>query len=182
MIKVILISGKAEHGKTAVANILESILNNKGYRVVRFAFADYLKFIAEKYFRWNGKKNFSGRELLQRLGTNVVRKNHPNFWADIGLNFALAFSTEFDYMIVDDCRFENEINVFSRFSTPSLSIRVNRFSSNGMPYENSLTEEQRNHESERNLDNYYFDIYVLNCGTLHDLEKEINKSSFIREF
>ena len=56
MAKIILISGKGEHGKTTTANFIKQKLElffDK--RVVIVSFASYLKFVCEKYFGWKEK-------------------------------------------------------------------------------------------------------------------------------
>jgi hypothetical protein len=40
-------------------------------------------------------------------------------------------------------------------------------------FDNGLTEAQKNHPSEVDMDNYPFDYKILNEGTLEDLRQEI---------
>ena len=81
MKKLILISGKAENGKTLTANILQDNLESLGYKVVITRYAYYLKDLAVRYCGWDGKKDNNGRELLQQLGTDIIRQklNKPMF-------------------------------------------------------------------------------------------------------
>src|SRR5574344_993854 len=113
--KIILISGKAEAGKTTTANMIKDILE---------------------------KKDKAGRSLLQYWGTDVVRKKDPNFWVMASIDLANVIKDEFDYMIVDDCRFPNEIDLWKCLTAyPVLTIRVIR-----PGHENMLTLEQRRSE------------------------------------
>ena len=57
-IKVILLSGKAESGKTSVAKILKKKLEQENKKVLLVNFADYLKFVSQKYLGWNGIKGY----------------------------------------------------------------------------------------------------------------------------
>lgn len=82
MAKIILISGKAEHGKTATARIIKERLESEGKTVTIVPFASYLKFVCKEYFGWNGKKDLDGRKILQHVGTDVVRKKDPDFWVE----------------------------------------------------------------------------------------------------
>ena len=160
MSKLILISGKAEHGKTLLANIMKKKLEIAGKRVLLFSFAAYLKFICKQYYGWDGKKDEKGRTLLQHLGTDVVRKKNPDYWVKTIYEFIETFEDEFDFFIADDVRFENEIEYFRNIGIIDfLSIRIER-----EDFENSLTEEQKNHLSETSLDNYPFDLFLL-CET-----------------
>jgi hypothetical protein len=175
MKSAIFISGKAEAGKTTVANMLKSRLELKGRRVALVSFADYLKYVAKKYFNWSGAKDQSGRELLQKLGTDMVRSRQPDFWANTVARFIRVFCNDFDYFISDDTRFIEEINCLKSYYLPSMSIRVKR-----IDFENTLTPEQRLHPSETSLDNYQFNYVIESKSGLENLEKKVDK--FIEEY
>lgn len=175
MAKIILLSAKAEHGKTEVAKILRNFLENKGFRVTFAPFASYLKFICKEHYGWNGKKDEQGRSILQHVGTNVIRKRRPDFWVNTTLQFIDAFEEEFDYFISDDVRFDNEVNGVRNSRFESIAIKVNRLN-----FENSLTEEQRQHPSETALDDFDgFDYYVESESGKHNLETAILKGIFL---
>lgn len=166
---IILVSGKAEAGKTLASNIIKKNLEKEGKKVLILSFAGYLKFIAKEYFGWNGKKDQEGRTLLQYLGTNVVRKKNPDFWAKTIYDLIYTFEDEFDYFILDDTRFENEIDYFhERDPFSYVSIRVNR-----VDFENSLSPDQRLHPSETSLDGRQMDIELYSLSGRDNLENEI---------
>lgn len=177
MAKIILISGKAENGKTEVAKILRSFLENKGFRVTFTPFASYLKFICKEHYGWNGKKDEVGRSILQHVGTNVIRKRRPDFWVNTTLQFIDAFEEEFDFFIADDVRFKNEIDATKGSGFESISIRVERLN-----FENSLNEEQRQHLSETALDKFDdFDYYVESESGKENLNLAILKGIFLSD-
>ena len=64
--KVIGIAGKAESGKSSFASILKEELEGQGKKVLLINYGDFVKFIAEKYYNWNGEKDVNGRALLQK--------------------------------------------------------------------------------------------------------------------
>lgn len=163
---VILISGKAEHGKSTTAGIVKRILEERGYKVAKIAFADYVKQTAQLLFGWNGAKDEAGRALLQWWGTDTVRAKDENFWVDTAIRLIGMISDMYDFVLIDDVRFDNEI---SRVATafPACSVRVSRPN-----HENCLTAEQRKHPSETALDDYPFDIY-LTAQTVPELEEQI---------
>lgn len=166
---IVLLSGKAEAGKTLASNIIKENLEKEGKRVLILSFAGYLKFIAKEYFGWNGKKDREGRTLLQYLGTNVVRKKNPDFWVKTVYDLIYTFEDEFDYFILDDTRFPNEIDYFHKRDPLSyVSVRINRLN-----FENSLNEEQRNHLSETGLDSREMDIEIYSSSGRDNLENEI---------
>ena len=80
--KVILISGKAQNGKDTVASMLRYYLTNDDQRVLVTHYADLLKYICYNYFEWDGNKNEKGRQMLQYVGTDVIRKQNPTLWVD----------------------------------------------------------------------------------------------------
>ena len=172
---IILISGKAGHGKTTFANLLEKELVANERSVLRIAFADYLKYICTKYYGWDGVKNESGRKILQHIGTDVVRARDSNFWADIVARLINALDEEYDYYIIDDVRFPNEIESFPFES--SLHIRLERYVNEKERYINPLmTEEELTHISEVALDDYAPDIFIVNFNdNLKLLQESANK-------
>lgn len=177
MSKIILISGKAQHGKTEVAKILRSFLEHRKFRVTLIPFASYLKFVCKEHYNWDEKKDEEGRSILQYVGTDVIRKKRPDFWVNVVMHFIDAFEDEFDYFIIDDVRFINEIDFTEDSRFDSISIRVERLN-----FENSLTEEQRLHESETGLDNYKnFDCHIKSESGRDNLEQQIIKKIFLSE-
>ena len=164
MIKFICISGKAQHGKDTTASILYNQLTESGKKVVLVHYADLLKFICKEYFGWNGEKDDTGRTLLQKVGTDVIRKQEPDYWVDFILKIVSFFNNEWDYIIIPDTRFPNELNKITENGYHLIHIRVIR-----PEFESSLTVEQQQHISEIALDNVEPDIEVFNRGTIEEL-------------
>ena len=169
MKKIILISGKAENGKTTLANILKEKLESYGNKVIITRYALYLKEIAKKYCNWDGNKDKAGRELLQKLGTDVIRQklNKPLFHVGRICEDIEITQDYYDYVIIDDVRYENEVYYpITMFGKDEVyTIRVNRYDKlNGerVPFINSLTDEQKEHISETSLDNFSFDYCCTN--------------------
>ena len=175
MKKVILISGKAEHGKTTAANQIKKTLEEYGYKVVITRYAKYLKEIAAEYCGWDGNKDEAGRTLLQQLGTDIIRKrlNKPEFHVDRVCEDIEIASDYVDYVIIDDARYPNEIYYpLAKFGKEKVfTYRVNRTTEDGRPFSNSLTEEQKKHISETSLDNFNFDL-SLDLSSLEEAKEK----------
>jgi len=152
---IILISGKAESGKDLAATLLKIELQKQGKRVLIMAYANQLKFICKKYFGWDGEKDIKGRTLLQYIGTEKVRSKNKNFWVDSVIEFVKVFEDDFDYVLIPDCRFIQEIERWKETDFDYISLRIERLN-----YENNLTPEQRSHSSETSLDDFEFDYYI----------------------
>jgi len=168
--QILGISGKAESGKDTTALFLKQKLENLGKRVLIIHYADYLKTICREWFGWDGNKDEKGREILQRIGTNIVRNQDPYFWVEsVGRTLSM-FSDYWDYVLIPDTRFLSEIFYWSKKDIPILVIRVNREG-----FENCLTEKQRRHSSETELDSYKFDYVINSDEGLDKLELEVDK-------
>jgi hypothetical protein len=168
-LRIITISGKAKAGKDTTANFMKEILESKGNKVLIIHFADYLKFVCEKYHGWDGKKDEKGRELLQQVGTNIGRARNPGMWTRVAGEYIAAFGQDYDYVLIPDTRFPDEIEYFKRKYPDTLAIKVNR----GIFFDNGLTLEQKSHESECALDNFEFDSYLINTFDFNFLKQEV---------
>lgn len=183
--KIILLSGKAESGKTTAANIIKKALEQQGERVAITPYGQLVKDLCKMLYGWNGQKDEAGRQLLQYIGTDVIRKERPNYWVDHIIDLASILYDEFDTFIVDDCRFPNEIEKWEYFVERMTIckewysryygvfwIRIDRPN-----YENHLTPEQRLHPSETALDHY---TGIRECPCI--MKAGINNSEGLDEF
>ena len=151
--KILTISAKAQHGKDFTATILKELFEDMGKNVLIMHYADYLKYICKTVYNWDGNKDEKGRSILQYVGTDKARKNNPNTWVNVINETLLAIGEDFDIVIIPDTRFPNEINKMKEYGWDVISIHCKR-----LMFENTLTKEQRMHESETALDNFEFDI------------------------
>ena len=163
--KIVLISGKAQHGKDTVAKILREHLISDGKRVLVTHYGDLLKYICTQYFDWDGKKDERGRHLLQYIGTDVIRKKNPDLWVNFVAMILRYFHENWDYVIIPDCRFPNEITGLTDKGFDVVHVRVVR-----NDFTSALTAEQLKHPSETALDGVEPDHYIYNDGSLDDLD------------
>ena len=70
---IYIIGGKARSGKDTFANILEKELEKKGKKTVQIKITDTLYRYIEKYFKYDLVKNEKPRELLQKLGIELIK-------------------------------------------------------------------------------------------------------------
>ena len=168
--KVVLISGKAQNGKDTFASILNEQLKNDGKRVLITHYADLLKYICRNYFGWDGNKDERGRQMLQYVGTDVIRKQNPSLWVDFVAMMLGYFHENWDYVIIPDCRFPNEVSTMVDNGFDVVHVRITR-----PDFISPLTEEQQKHPSEIALDDTAPDYYIENKGTLKDLEATTSK-------
>ena len=159
MTKFVCFSGHAQNGKDTSAAIMSEELIGRGRSVIIVHYADLLKYICKNFFGWNGIKDIVGRSLLQHVGTERVRKQDPNFWVDFVVKVVSLFPDEWDYVLIPDVRFPNEINGICDAGFPVSHIRVVREN-----FISPLTEEQRKHVSETALDNIEPDYWLYNSS------------------
>ena len=171
-LKVLCVSGKAQHGKDTTANYIKQIMEENGKRVLIAHYADLLKYICKTFFGWDGQKDEKGRSLLQYVGTGVVRKENPDMWVNFIIDMCRYFGDNWDYVVIPDCRFPNELNRFHEEGFNTRLIRINRPN-----FDNGLTEEQKQHASETAMDDFKPDVLFVNDGTLEDLYEKVEKWS-----
>lgn len=163
--RVILISGKAGHGKDTAAGFLKDALEADGYSVLIAHYGDLLKYICRTFFDWDGKKDKLGRTLLQKVGTDTIRMQCPDYWVSFLVNIMTFFPNEWDYVLVPDCRFPNEVEYIRRAGFDVIHLRIIREG-----FASPLTLGQQTHLSETALDHVPADYYIRNGGSLADLQ------------
>ena len=168
--KVICISAKAQHGKDTVASFMKECLEAKGKRVLVTHYADLLKYICKTFFNWDGQKDEKGRTLLQQVGTESIRSQDENYWVAFVADMLYFFGDRWDYVLIPDTRFPNEIDYLKDAGFEVLYIRVIREN-----FETSLTEEQQKHPSETALDEYEADVILYNDSTLENLKFSVER-------
>lgn len=168
--KILAISGHAQNGKDTVAGLLKDSLKADGKRVLVAHYADLLKYMCRTFFDWDGNKDEKGRHILQYVGTDIIRKQAPDFWVDFISSVLTYFNENWDYVLIPDTRFPNEINKLISNSFDVIHIRVVRPN-----FKSPLTEEQQKHPSETALDNVNPDFYIYNEGSMEELRVKINE-------
>lgn len=150
--------------------MLSEKLELEGKRVLVAHYADLLKYICKKFFGWDGNKDEKGRHILQYVGTDVIRQKMPDYWVDFIISILELFEDNWDYVLIPDSRFPNEIEKLREKGFDVSHVRIVRPN-----FVSPLTEEQKKHPSETALDNIEPDIWILNAGGFEDLRALINQ-------
>lgn len=153
--KIILFGGFARHGKDTSAEITKSYFEQHNKKCLIIKYGDYLKFVAEQYYGWNGVKDEKGRETLQIVGTEEARDNNPDIWVNVVIEFVKAFGGKYNYVLIPDFRYPNEHTRFVDEGYDTFTIWVHR-----QGFDNGMTEKQKKHRSETSLLNYNFNRIV----------------------
>lgn len=176
------ISGKAQHGKDTSADYLLNVLGGK-----KVHFADKLKEQAV-YLGWDGSKDEGGRKFIQEMSApikeygNWLAKKYPEKYGHYAnYNYYAAslydeiLNSEENILYIADVRFLNEFELFKNSKDIIyISIRVNRIDlDTNLPFDNKLTEAQKQHPSETELDNIKMDYTIINI-TFDSLYENLN--------
>ncbi|MDR1642026.1 MAG: hypothetical protein LBC41_11370 [Clostridiales bacterium] len=162
---IVLISGKARHGKDSAAGFIQKRLEEAGKKVLRISFADYVKFVCAKHYGWNGEKDEAGRHILQYVSTEIFRARDPDFWVDTVIRYAKTVWDDYDAALIADWRFPNEYVRWGECGVGTVfRIRVKR-----PGFDNGLEPEQKWHSSETALEGFPIDM-ELEADTLDELD------------
>lgn len=168
MLKVIAISGRAGSGKDTVAKVIQKRLAEQWISCRIIHYADLLKYICKEYFDWDGQKDEKGRRLLQYVGTDVVRGWDANFWVDFVVTMLRFFRDRWEYVVIPDARFPNEISELRNAGFDVTHLRIER-----PGFDSILTKDQMAHPSETALSGYTPDSTIVNSGTLTELQEAV---------
>lgn len=168
--KIYIICGKARHGKDTIAEMIKNYYIEKKCDILNLQYSSYIKEYAKKISNWDGSEETKPRELLQQLGTNIIRdKIDEAFFVKKLVDDIKVYSFFFDVLTISDARFKIEVDIpRDNFQNVTI-IRVNRPN-----FDNGLTEEQQLHRTETDLDDYEnYDYIIENDGSLDDLKEKV---------
>ena len=168
--KIFIICGKARHGKDTIALMIQKVYKEKNLDILNMQYSSYIKEYAKKISNWDGSEETKPRELLQVLGTQVIREKIDElFFVKKIVDDIKVYSYFFDALTISDARFKVEVDIPRNEFSNIVVIHVERPN-----FDNGLTLEQKMHRSEIDLDDYEnYDYRVMNDGSLDDLEVKI---------
>ncbi len=164
---IYLICGKAGSGKNEVANYLALNLEDS----VITGFSKYIKQFALELTDWDGTDSHKPREFLQTMG-DKLRAIDPDFMTKrMKEDIEVYESQGIKNVVISDVRLIHEIEYFKKIKKYNvIIIRVNSSVSKRV-----LTDEQKHHLTELELDNYKGFDYVIHNGFDRSLYDEVEK-------
>jgi len=170
--KIYLLAGKARSGKDTVMEMITKYYENKNLSVVNLGFTDYIKNYAMKITNWDGRDETKPRELLQIIGTDIVRNQiNQDFFIDRLCEDIRVYKYFFDVIIISGARFPNELDTPKKLFKNVKVIKVERPN-----FINELTDKQKKHITEHALDDYNnYDYTIINDGNLEQLEANVKQ-------
>ncbi len=170
--KIYIICGKARHGKDTIAEMIQKYYIENKQEVLNLQYSSYIKEYAKKISNWDGSEETKPRELLQQLGTNIIREKIDDlFFVKKLTDDIKVYSFFFDVLVISDSRFKVEVNTTRDNFQNVVVIHVIR-----PDFDNGLTEEQKRHRTEVDLDDYEnYDYTIINDGSIEELEKKVKE-------
>lgn len=166
--KIILLGGKANSGKDSTALYIDEYYRSRGLDVVNIQIAYYMKMYAKQIAHWDGDNETKPRQLLQDLGTELIRKQIDEyFFIKRILQDIDIYSRYFDVITISDGRLPEEFASIKVAYPETVTVHITRPN-----YNSRLTKDQKAHITEALVDEIEYDYEVVNDGTLDDLQKK----------
>jgi hypothetical protein len=164
--KIILLGGKANSGKDSAAEFIDEYYRSRGLDVVNIQIAYYIKMYAKEIAKWDGDNDTKPRQLLQDLGTELIRKQIDEYFfikriiQDIDI-----YSRYFDIITISDGRLPEELAAVKLAYPETVTVHVTR-----PGYSSKLSKDQKAHVTESLVDEIEYDLDLVNDGTLEEFQ------------
>ena len=160
--KIFIIGGEAKSGKSTFGNLLKEELKDYGYKPCVMQITNPLYNYATNYFNYDPNKDPKPREFLQKMGIEIIREKlgKKDFLLNRLYDDIEILGNFFDVFIITDARLINEFLSIKAKYEDVVSIKLIRSG-----YDNKLSDEERNHITEKEIASYNdFDFIVENQG------------------
>ena len=164
--------GKAKHGKDTFSAFLKKAYEDNGKKIIVTQLSKYIKYYAREMTGWDLSEETKPRELLQQLGTSVIREylQKDDLFINRMIDDIDVFSCFYDAIIISDVRLKKEIQDLKASYPNAKVVHIIR-----PDFDNGLTEEQKKHKTEIDLDDFTdYDVEIVNT-TLEKLEEDAKK-------
>ena len=164
--KIFVIGGKAKCGKNTFGEYLKEQLKDYGYKPCIMHITEPLYTYAKNYFMYDAKNDEKPREFLQKMGTEIIKEKmgKKEFLLNRLYEDIEILSNFFDTFIITDARLIHEFESIKEKYQDVVLIKLERKN-----YNDKLTEEERNHITEKEIDAYNNFDYIIENKNLDDL-------------
>lgn len=173
--KIYLLHAPARGGKNTCADAMKEYYESRyNKKVLICAFGDYVKFVLSKYYACDDYKSLEGRTNIQHFATDQCRGINEDIWVNVISLLLEVIDDDYDICIIPDFRFKNELSFLSDKFKDKKIIPINIIRPNYKEVDN-MSALQRNHISEKDLDNFKNWIYTItnNDGKLTETFQQI---------
>ena len=176
--KIYLLAGKAGSGKDLMGRYMKTQYDFAGHNACILHITTPLYEYARNYFSWNGNMAEKPREFLQEMGIEVIQKQlgKKYFLLDRLCEDVDILKNFFDIFIITDGRLLFEFEELKR-RFPSIKI-IHVIRDN---YENELTEQEKQHVTETEMEDYTDYDYIVRNTSKERLYSEADKIMDVEE-
>ena len=165
--RIFVIGGKAGSGKNTVAEYIKEYYDSKNEKSIITEYSKYIKLFAKEMLNWDYKEP-KPRKFLQDMGELARKTITADVFVRRMQEDILIYQKYYQNIIISDARLIPELTLMKVKYPKCYLIHVI-----GSEKEN-LTEEEKNHITELELDNYKdFDYEIIN-NDLDKLKEEVN--------
>ncbi len=165
--KMFVIGGKAKTGKNTFGEYLREQLKDYGYKPCVMHITEPLYAFAKNYFEWDGNENTKPREFLQKMGIEIIQQKlgKKDFLLNRLYEDIEILSEFFDAFIITDARLIHEFESIKDKYEEVVTIKLERKN-----YEDQMTDEERQHVTETELDQYEDFDFIIENRVIDDLK------------
>lgn len=170
--RIYVIGGKAKSGKNTLGEIIKDELKEYGYRPCTLRITEPLYGYAKNHFEWDESRDEKPREFLQKLGIEIIKEKlgKKDFLLNRLFEDIEILSNFFDAFIITDARLKNEFTDIKKRYSNAVTIKLERNN-----YKNNLTEEEKKHITETDIDNYLDFDFIIENKNIKDLKSSAKK-------
>lgn len=169
--KLYLICGKARAGKDTFAKLIKQEEEKDNNKVCILKLTAPLYSWAEDYFNYDKEKDEKPRELLQTLGYDILqlKLKKKDFLLDYLITTIEVLDNYYDVGLITDGRLVHEIEVLKeKYPNIKTILLTNK-------KDNKLTNKEKNHQTEIDLDDYKDFDYIVENKDMESLKLETLK-------
>lgn len=169
--KLYLICGKARAGKDTFAKLIKQEEEKDNNKVCILKLTAPLYSWAEDYFNYDKEKDEKPRELLQTLGYDILqfKLKKKDFLLDYLITTIEVLDNYYDVGLITDGRLVHEIEVLKeKYPNIKTILLTNK-------QDNKLTNKEKNHQTEIDLDDYKDFDYIVENKDMESLKLEALK-------
>ncbi len=169
--KLYLICGKARAGKDTFAKLIKKEEEKDNNKVCILKLTAPLYSWAEDYFNYDKEKDEKPRELLQTLGYDILqlKLKKKDFLLDYLITTIEVLDNYYDVGLITDGRLVHEIEVLKeKYPNIKTILLTNK-------KDNKLTNKEKNHQTEIDLDDYKDFDYIVENKDMESLKLEALK-------
>lgn len=172
--KIYVIGGKAKSGKNTLGKFLKEELKSYGYKPCIMHITEPLYSYAKNHFEWIDTYE-KPREFLQKMGIEIIQEKlgKKTFLLDRLQEDIEILNEFFDVFIIVDARLKVEFETLKTKYDDVVTIRIKKAN-----LFDELSEEEQNHITENDLNDYNdfkYEIINTSINNLKETAKKIVK-------